>query len=329
MFAGTREPRALHLYDCADVGSTLVEYGRAAGLPWRYLPARDTQRDGTNLPGSMRRVAGVAEWTARRWLGSLESDLLHIHFGTRLDVVTRRPRRPFIVHYHGTDIRSFYYDPLQRDKIQWGADNAAAVLYSTPDLKTHAEAARSDAIYLPNPVNLSELPEWEPSEQPLVVFSSRWDGSKGGEQQLELLTEVRRLLGTEVRIEGLDWGSGAEEARKRGAVLVPKMSKPNYLRWLSSAHCVVGQTSGILAMSEFQSVAIGVPLVTSLGSGYYPADVPVIGGATKEDLAAAVVSVLSDPVATANRLQARRWIEQHHAPEIIVKQLAAIYRELA
>lgn len=329
MFAGTHEPRALHLYDCADVGATLVQYGRAAGRPWRYLPARDTSRDGTNFPGSIRRAAGVADWTARRWLRSVESDLLHIHFGTRLDVVARRPRRPFVVHYHGTDIRTFYYDPSQRDKIQWGADNAAAVLYSTPDLRSHAEAARSDALYLPNPVNLGELPSWAPSSEPVVVFSSRWESSKGGQQQLQLLTEIRNVLGPHVRIQGLDWGDGAPEARQRGADLVPRMSKPDYLRWLSTAHCVVGQTSGILAMSELQSVAIGVPLVARLGAGYYPEPVPVVGGTTNEDLAAEVAMVLKDPVATAHRLQARKWVEAHHSPRSVVKQLAAIYRRLA
>lgn len=329
MFAGTHERRALHLYDCADVGATLVQYGRAAGRPWLYLPARDTTRDGTDLLGSMRRTAGVTEWTARRWFGTARSDLLHIHFGTRLDVVTKRPHRPFVVHYHGTDIRSFFYDPSQRDKIQWGADNAAAVLYSTPDLKPHAEAARSDAIYLPNPVNLAELPSWSPADEPLVLFASRWEGSKGGEQQLDLLREVRRVLGPHIRIEGLDWGDGASEARDRGAQLVPKMSKRDYLRWLSRAHCVIGQMSGSLGMSELQALGIGVPVLAKLGDGYYPGPSPVLGEKGEESLVADLVTAMDDPLAAAKRLQARKWIEEHHNPTSIVTDLAAIYRGLA
>lgn len=329
MFAGTQERKVLHLYDCADVGATLVRYGREAGRPWRYLPARDTSRDGTDLSGSLRRAAGVAGWTARRWTRTLESDLLHIHFGTRLDVLTRRPRRPFIVHYHGTDIRTFYYDPSQRGKIQWGADNAAAVLYSTPDLKTHAEAARSDAIYLPNPVNLAELPTWAPAEEPVVVFASRWDGSKGGEQQLALLSAVRSALGPTVRIQGLDWGDGAAEARQRGAELVPKMSKPDYLHWLSRAHCVIGQMSGSLGMSELQALGIGVPVLAKLTEGNYPGPSPVLGMGGEEELLADLIHAIDDPLAAAERLKARAWIEKHHHPEGIVKALAAIYAGLA
>ncbi|GAA2175168.1 hypothetical protein GCM10009784_16430 [Arthrobacter parietis] len=329
MSAAGEEPTALHLYDCADVGATLVQYGRAMGRPWRFLPARDTSLDNASTMGSLGRTASIAKWTATRWLKSFDADLLHIHFGTRLDVLAKWPRRPFIVHYHGTDIRTFYYDPLQRGRIQWGADNAEVVLYSTPDLKVHAERARSDAIYLPNPVNLGELPAWDPNGAPVVVFSSRWDDSKGGQQQLELLSAIRRALGPEVRLEGLEWGNGAQEARRRGVELIPRMSKQHYLRWLSKAHCVVGQTSGILAMSELQSVAIGVPLVARLEPGFYPDPVPVISAPTTDGLAAEVASVMQDPVGTANVLQGRQWVNEHHSPDAVVNQLATIYGELA
>lgn len=327
MSAGTQERRALHLYDCADVGATLVQYGQAAGLPWRYLPVRDAAHDGTDLVGSIRRIAGIAGWKARRLVGTAQSELLHIHFGTRLGGLDRRPRRPFVVHYHGTDIRTFYYDPSQRDKIQWGADNAAAVLYSTPDLQEHAQAARSDAMYLPNPVNLSELPPWTPTDEPIVVFSSRWEGSKGGEQQLELLSAVRRALGPKVRIQGLDWGERAAEAGMRGAELVPKMPKGDYLRWLSKAHCVVGQMSGSLGMSELQALGIGVPVLAKLGEGYYPGPSPVLD--TGGDLLGDLVTAVDDPLAAAERLKPRAWVEKHHHPEAIVKSLATIYRGLA
>lgn len=318
-------PRVLHLFDCADVASTLVTYGKMDGLPWDHLPVRDTSDDSRKLI----RLRSVGLWTGRRVIRTAQADLLHIHFGTRLDVVAGRQRKPFVVHYHGTDIRTFYYDPSQRDKIQWGADNAAAVVYSTPDLKPHAEAARSDAVYLPNPVNLAELPSWDPSNAPLVVFASRWEGSKGGEQQLESLEEIRRAVGPQVRLQGLDWGEGAAAARERGVELVPRMSKPDYLRWLANAHCVVGQMSGSLGMSELQALGIGVPLLANLGEGYYPGPLPAVTGDDKGSLAAGVLGILDDPLAAAERLQPRRWVETHHHPDLIVKRLAEIYRGLA
>lgn len=254
--------------------------------------------------------------------------MVHVHFGTRLDLLTQFPRKPFIVHYHGTDIRSFYYDPAQRAKIQWGADNAAMVLYSTPDLAPHAEAVRADAVYLPNPVNLLELPSWRPAREPVVVFSSRWDRSKGGDTQLELLAAVRRRLGDTVRIQGLDWGSDAGAARDLGAELLPKMRKSDFLNWLANAHCVVGQTAGILAMSELQALAIGVPVVAPLGDGFYPGPSPVAGGSDAETLAASVVSILNDPMVASRKLAGRQWIEQYHHPEVVARQLSELYASL-
>lgn len=329
MSADIREPSSLHLYDCADVGATLVRYGRASGRDWRYLPIRDSSTDGPGMTGRLSRARKIAAWKSRRFVDTFRSDLVHVHFGTRLEGLNRSPRRPFVVHYHGTDIRSFYYDPTLRSRIQWGADNAAAVLYSTPDLKEHAEAARADAIYLPNPVDSAELPDWTPADEPTVVFASRWEISKGGNRQLEVLKAVREAVGPAVRIEGLDWGDGAKEARALGATLVPKMPKASYLRWLSEAHCVMGQLSGSLGMSELQALGIGVPLVAPLKKGFYPGAVPVLGGPTTEVLAQQVKSVLSDPEAAALSLQARHWIDANHAPSVSVERLAGIYRELA
>ncbi|WP_157365195.1 glycosyltransferase family 4 protein [Arthrobacter sp. QXT-31] len=319
------DPRVVHIFDCADVGATLVRTARAQGRPWSYLPARDTSQDGKELRGRLKRLGGVAGWTARRWSLTLPADFLHIHFGTRVDIATRWPQRPYIVHFHGTDIREFYNDPRQRPKIQWGADHAAAVVYSTPDLRKHAEPVRSDAVYLPNPVDWAELPEWTPAGPPRVVFASRWEDSKGGAEQLKVAAAIRDVTQGRVVLEGLDWGNMAEEARALGVRLVPKMPKAEYLRWMSGAHCVVGQSAGILAMSELQALSMGVPVVMNLGEGYY-VDAPVLDGDGPEGLAAQALRALEDPLAVSAQANARAWVEKYHGPDAAVEKLAGIYR---
>jgi glycosyltransferase involved in cell wall biosynthesis len=326
----TREdgnPRVLHVFDCADVGSTLVRTARAQGRPWSYLAARDTSREGNDVRGRLKRLGGVAGWTARRWSLTLPADFLHIHFGTRVDIATRWPQRPFIVHFHGTDIRAFYRDPRQRAKIQWGADHAEAVLYSTPDLRQHAEQARPDAVYLPNPVDWAELPAWTPAGPPRVVFASRWEDSKGGAEQLKVAAAIKDATRGSVALEGLDWGNQAEEARALGVTLVPTMPKAAYLRWMSGAHCVVGQSAGILAMSELQALSMGVPLVMNLGEGYYT-DAPVLQGDGPEGLAAQALRALEDPLAASVQANAREWVERYHGPDVAVEKLAGIYRSV-
>lgn len=319
-------PRTLHLFDCADVGATLVRAARSEGLPWSYLPARDTSNDGTGGGGRIRRFGGVAAWTARRWSLSLPADLLHIHFGTRARIAARWPRRPFVLHFHGTDIREFYRDPLQRANIQWAADTAKAVLYATPDLAEYAHEARPDARYLPNPVDLTELPNWKPAAEPHILFASRWGAAKGGPEQLELAGRLARALkGTGIRLEGLDWGENAAQAAALGVRLVPTMEKQEYLGWLAGAHVVVGQSTGLLGMSELQAMGIGVPTAMHLRPGLYPGTVPVIGSANMDQQAGAIVAAVKDPHAAAAGLDARAWLAAHHDPVTTVRQLAAVY----
>lgn len=330
MATNNANPRAVHLFDCAGVGATLVRTGRAEGLAWSHLPARDVSRDGNNLGGRFNRLRGVAGWTAKRWALTLPADLLHIHFGTRVDIATRWPRRPFIVHFHGTDIREFYQDRRQREKIQWGADNAQAVFYATPDLAEYALEARPDAVYLPNPVDLAELPVWAPSAEPRVIFASRWGAAKGGAEQLELAARLSRAVaGTGIRLEGLDWGENAASAAELGVKLVPTMDKAAYLAWLATAHAVVGQSTGLLGMSELQAIGIGVPTAVNVRPGLYPGVVPVVGQGTVDDQVDSIVAAANDAAAAAAALGSRAWIAQHHDPAMIVRQLSAVYAAIS
>lgn len=323
-------PRVVHVFDCADVGSTLVRTARAQGRPWSYLPARDTSHEGNGMRGQLKRLGGVAQWTARRWSLTLPADLLHIHFGTRVDIATRWPQRPFIVHFHGTDIREFYQDPHQRAKIQWGADHAQAAFYATPDLAEYALEARPDARYLANPVDLTELPEWRPAAVPRVVFASRWGAAKGGTEQLELAAGLALAVqGTGIRLEGLDWGENAASAAKLGVNLVPTMSKRAYLDWLARAHVVVGQSTGLLGMSELQAIGIGVPTASNVRTALYPGSVPVIGSGTLDEQVESIVAAAKDAPATAAFLDSRAWITEHHDPATIVQELAAAYAGIA
>lgn len=278
--------------------------------------------------GPLRANYENATWRVRRTIEALRADIMHVHFGTRGGVANSRPVIPFVMHWHGTDIRTIYYRPEGQAGIQRAADRAAAVVYATPDLKQHAEPVRPDAIYLPTPVDLDELPVWAPVGPPRVVFASRWDDSKNAREQLEVAIAIRAATQGQVILEGLDWGDRADEARALGIVLVPKMAKPEYLEWMAGAHCVVGQCAGILAASELQALAMGIPTVMNVGDGYY-LDAPVLRGEGADALAAQAVRVLNDPLAASAIAGGREWVERNHGPEIAVEKLAAIYRKIA
>lgn len=279
-------------------------------------------------PRPLRSKYENTRWRVQRTIEALRADVMHIHFGTRGGVANSRPVIPFVMHWHGTDIRTIYYNPQWRSSIQQAADRAAAVLYATPDLRQHAEPVRPDAIYLPIPVDFAELPVWTPVGPPRVVFASRWDDSKNAAEQLKVAAAIREATQGRVILEGLDWGHRVEEARDLGIVLVPQMPKAEYLNWLAGAHAVVGQCAGIMATSELQSLAMDIPTIMNLGAGYYP-DAPVLQGDGPEGLAAQVVRVLDDPLAASSLACGRQWVDQNHGVEVSVQKLAALYRKVA
>lgn len=327
MFSSSSDPKVVHFFDCADVGKTLVKYGRAEGYRWWYRPA---------LPPSLRvgdaapkhPALATTTWQVRRTIEALRADVMHIHFGTRGGVANNRPVIPFVMHWHGTDIRTNLYNPATRPNVLWGADHAARVVYATPDLREHAQRVRPDAIYLPSVIDLSELPAWAPTGQSRVVFSSRWDDSKGGAKQLRLLRALRQALGPDVVIEGLDWGNLATEASELGVRLVPRMPKQQYLAWMSTAHCVIGQSSGVMGTSELQAVAMGAPVVMHLEEGFYPSN-PLLTATGDDGLISHVLRILADPISVSIEVAGREWTERHHGPQVLVEQLADIYRSIS
>ncbi len=318
-------PRALHLNDCAFVGRNMVDAAGRMGLPWRLLPPEQTWprvQPGRSQPTraenyrTSARIARHAAW----------SQVVHVHFAT----TTRRlrppyiPRRPYVLHLHGTDIRTLWKDPVRGPGIQASIDGARHVFYSTRDNEGNATAARSDAEYLPVFVDASSLPEWQP--EGYVAFASRWEDVKGLGDMLQV---ARGLSSAGIEMRGLDWGPGAPEAAALGVRLVPKMSHADYLRFLASARVVVGQASSILSVSELEAMAIGVPLA-AVGMHLPGPDggrIPIREGGVSE-VVDAVVADAADPERASATLGARPWTLAHHTADRYIDRVSEVYRSV-
>lgn len=321
----TPSPRVLHLNDCAFVGENLVAAGRAADLPWRLLPpartwapvrAGRTTTTKADEAVTLARIAANVAW----------SDVVHVHFGTTVRRLRPKvvPRRPYVLHLHGTDIRTIWKDPTRHAGIQSAIDNAAHVFYSTPDNADNALTARPDAEYLPVFVNDAALPTWEP--QGYVAFCSRWEEIKGLESMLALAT---RLVRRGIDVRGLDWGPGSADAARAGVTLVEKMDHDSYLRFLAGASVVVGQATRILSVSEIEALAIGVPLA-AVGSHYAGPDgrpLPIREGSV-DSVEDAVMADLAAPAEAAAELGGADWALSHHTADRYVPHLEQLYRRL-
>ena len=324
-------PQVLHFNDCAGVGAALVAEAGRQGLAWGYVPPERVRP----VQVSRHRAMARAQWlpfVARRALALRRADVVHVHYATSARLLRERgmPRRPYVLHLHGTDIRTQWADPAHHDEIQRAVDGAAHVFYANLDTIEAAVTARADAEYLPSPINLHRLPARAlpvAGEPPRILFVSRWEQVKGAAANIELAGSLRRAL-PDAQLIGLDWGPLAGEAAAAGVRLLPRLAHDAYLDVVAAATVAVGQARPILALSEFEAMAIGVP-TAALGERVPRPDdgstPPVIEG----DLDAVVGGIraaVADPGGTADALGGSSWARSHHDPAPLVPRLQAVYR---
>ncbi|MEJ1091095.1 hypothetical protein [Microbacterium istanbulense] len=314
--------RVLHLNDCAFVGRNLVRVAQNQGRPWRLLPPERTWppvRPGRTTPTRAASYSTIG----RVALGAGWADVVHVHYATTVARLLPPyvPNRPYVLHLHGTDIRTLWRLPERHATIQRYIDGAAHVYFSTPDNEANAVDARPDAEYLPVVIDETSLPPWRPSGY--VAFASRWEQVKGLE---DMLNVAARLLRAGVEVRGLDWGPGAAEARQLGVKLIPKAPHATYLDFLAGANVVVGQATRILSVSELEAMAIGAP-VAAVGHHFPGPDgrpLPIRNG-DLDTVVDAILSDMSDPVAAATTLASREWTLHHHVPARQLDRLQATY----
>jgi hypothetical protein len=326
-------PRVLHVNDCAFTAANLVREAGSRGLPWGLMPLAASGRTWSGPAAHLRRAGLGAVWLSRLAARASIVDLLHVHFATVYQHTRLVPRR-FVLHCHGSDVRSLQYDGRYTSTIRRALARAEAVLYSTPDLAEHTLTHRPDAAYLPVPIDMAALPGWAPaSGPPQVLFASRWDDSKGLPAQLAIAKGlVAATHGTGAHVVGLDWGPAAQAAGEVGVRLLPRRDHAGYLRLLASADVVVGQSSGILAASELEALGIGVPLLMTADHGLYAdAPPPVLDAATTtpDDVVQAAAEALANPAAAAQLQGGPAWVATHHGVARGVDRVLELYRSLA
>lgn len=261
-------------------------------MRWDYLPAATGAVTAPGSLGLAQKAVVGAGWVARLAVQSRRHDIAHVHSAGILKHARFGLRR-YVLHCHGTDVRTQQYLPAWRAPIRDGLRRAEAVFFSTPDLAEHVVPQRTDAVYLPVPIDTGLLPHWSPAPRPRVVFASRWGDDKGGQAQVDLAAAVVAAVGERADVIGLDWGPRAVEAGAAGVDLVARLDRAAYLGLLASAHAVVGQSAGILAASELEALGTGAPLVMPVPLPLYAAAPPPVLGDSVPTAADAVVALVS------------------------------------
>ncbi|MHA7153629.1 glycosyltransferase family protein [Arthrobacter sp. TMN-50] len=314
--------RALHVHDAASVGRNLVDVAVELGHPWTMtdIPWYFTRAWPGPTGHLVKRTRG-AVWDATLGMQSLRADVVHLHTGG-LSPHARWLRTPWILHLHGTDVRTRQYEGEWIPKLRYGIEHADQILYSTPDLKKHVENLTDRAAYLPVTVRLDRAPTWRPVAG-RVIFASRWDPVKGAQDQIEVAVRLKKER-PDLELLGLDWGAESERARDAGVTIVPTKSHDDYREWLATASVVIGQMIDVLGVSELEALAIGVPLVSSVNPENYP-QLQLLSAAEPAGVAAGVLSVLDDVRKASSVQNGPGFIGQVHDAKVGVRTLLDLY----
>ncbi|MDO5721353.1 MAG: hypothetical protein Q4P06_02275 [Actinomycetaceae bacterium] len=328
--------KVLHINDVARIGTLLVRQAHQEGLDWQLYDIARTDPNWSARTRLLRKAARGLVWEAGLARRAATADLLNVH-GGNVPRHTSWVPKPYVLHLHGSDVRTVRLQPEQGKIIDRAIARAKQVYYTTPDLAEHAVPLRPDAQLQPIVVDVDAVPFSEDVPQVTkVIFPSRWGPEKGGELQIEVAVALRRALGADVRLEGLDWGSNAARAAREAQVtLLPKMGYAQYLQWLSTATVSIGQNTGIMGVSELEAIATGVPLVMPLNPRWYDGshptmvDIPVqVGIADPDTWVDAIVETTRHVLANPQRVDYRQWLDQMHGPRVAVQRLQSSYRKL-
>lgn len=317
-------PRVLHVGDAAFTAQQLVAEARRNGLPWSQLALAGAGQSFVGPLARARRAALGGAWLSTLAVRAHRHDIVHVHSATTLPHVRPVCRR-FVLHCHGTDVRSTQYSPARSRAIHDGLRDAEAVVYSTPDLAEHVVPHRPDAVLLPVPISVEGVPLWQPTDRrPQVLFASRWEEVKGLAQQLETARLVVRALAGRAEVVGLDWGPARDEARATGVRLVPKRNHDSFLQLLAQSTAVIGQSAGILSASELEALASGAPLAVPTPLNLYAESSPPVLGDDPSSVVDAVLDIVADPTSHDPRTS-RAWVMEWHSAARGVRSLSAIY----
>jgi hypothetical protein len=320
------QPSVLHVNDAAFTAQRLIAEAARRGYVWDYLPKAAPAQEWRGVAGQARRALIGAAWVARLRKLARHHDIVHVHSASTV-AHSRYGAPRYVLHCHGTDVRTAQYDPKRGPGIRAALGEAEAVFYSTPDLAEHVLAHRADATYLPVPIDVANVPRWRPAGEPRVVFASRWTADKNTDTQLEIAAALVEALGGRAEVAALDWGPHAAEAAKVGVRLLPRRDHAAFLELLAGAHVVVGQAAGILAVSEVEALAAGAPMVVPVPLPLYAETPPPVHGFGVDDAVAAAVALLDGSEAHEPE-KVRQWTQDHYGVEHAVDTVAAVHRDV-
>ncbi|MBN9492682.1 glycosyltransferase family 4 protein [bacterium] len=256
-------------------------------------------------------------------------DAVHIHYAY-LGIVGVLGRFPFILHCHGTDLRSS--TPFTRPLIAQALAKARHVFYSTPDLAAFVKPQRPDAEFLPNPINTDRFAPRPLTHEAADVFvACALTANKGVETILAACQQLARTR-PDIRITAIAGGeaTAAFDAIPNVTLISPHLrsKRPGIL---GRHRVAVGQIyEGAVGMAELEALACARPVVTHFTYDHvYDVPPPFVQANSPGQVAAAVGRLLDDPaLAQTIGASSRDWLVAHHDRRLIAERVETVLKDI-
>jgi glycosyltransferase involved in cell wall biosynthesis len=325
--------KIIHVREISNVAATLVDGLRRLGHEAELRPMRTHRAEAAPLSRALNLPSRLGEAVATsRYVRRGRFDIVHIHWAY-MGWLGILGRYPYLLHCHGSDLRRNLRWPLLGWATRRSLRSARRVFYSTPDLKGLATAARPDAAFIPNPIDLSRFRPAQAANGRAVrvLLMSRFEAVKSPETAVAMTRELKRREPA-VEVDAFDWGVDTSRFADPSLLnLIPTVPYSAMPELLGRYDIVVGQFGlGIVSMSELEAMACGKPVV-----GWY--DYPEVYDEPPPLLSTRDVAQGAEMLArlaadSALRKQSgqrgRAWVEEHHDSTKVARLLERHYREV-
>lgn len=327
--------RIIHVRDVASVGTQLVRALNVLGHEAKLRTFQESTESNLFLkslilPRRIREASAV-----NSYIHDQGFDVVHFHYANSGWIGTLG-RYPYVLHCHGSDVRSDLYSPLRKHLVTYSLKYAKMVLISTPDLYQHVKLIREDAIFLPNPIDTTLF---SPDDQGTgtvtsILINMSLKKSKAPEIAFEAADKIQKVF-PNIEIYAFVSGPEFNHFKQYGDVNfidpIPHENMPNLV---NSFDIILGQFSiGSLGMSELESMACSKPVICNVDEVLYNQwydDLPPVFTA---ESSAGVVEILVGLIESRDlRLEsgqhAREWILKYHDYLSVARELIEFYRKV-
>jgi len=254
--------KILHVNNVANVPATLVKGLTVSGIEAElYHPKTGGYTLGKvgKICLSFQRFGEILSLS--KYIKREKFDIVHIHYAY-FGLFGILGGYPYWLHCHGTDVRRNLYHPLFKHITVSSLKRAGKVFYSTPDLYEYVSKLRSDAIFLPNPIDtnlFSPVPNNTTGKRILII--SRIDNEKGADKIFQAVKKIKEKH-SEVEIAAFAWGRHLDTYKDAKVTFIARVEYAKMPTIINSFDIVIGQIElGSMGMSELETMACAKPVM--------------------------------------------------------------------